>query len=101
MTLPALGASGMPVKPDTSSPEKIKETAGQFEALLIGQMLKSMRESSSSGGWLGSGEDSAGSSMMELAEQQLSRMLASQGGLGLAKLVQQGLSRKSLEVTQK
>ncbi len=35
------------------TPEKIKTAAGQFEALLIGQMMKSMHDSE--GGWLGTG----------------------------------------------
>ena len=35
-------------------PAKIRESAKQFEALLIGQMLKSMHDSE--GGWLGTGD---------------------------------------------
>ena len=44
-------------------PEKIRKAASQFEALLIGQMLKSMRDSE--GGWLGTGADDSSSSAME------------------------------------
>lgn len=69
-----------------------KEAASQFEALLVGQLLKCMRESGS-GGWLGTGEDQAGATMMELAEEHLSRVLAAQGGLGLANMVVEGLNR--------
>ncbi len=37
-------------------PESLKKVAEQFEALLMAQLLKSMRETSS-GGWLGTGDD--------------------------------------------
>jgi peptidoglycan hydrolase FlgJ len=79
-------------------PAKVKEAATQFEALLIGQMMKSMREASA-GGWSGDGGDQSGASMLELAEQQLSQMMASQGGLGLASLLVKGLSQTPGEST--
>jgi Rod binding domain-containing protein len=70
---------------------KVKDAAAQFEALLFSQMMRSARESS----WGGDSEDKAGDSMMDLAEQQLSHLLASGSGIGLAKLVIQGISKKS------
>jgi Rod binding domain-containing protein len=70
-------------------PSKIKDAARQFESLLIGQMLKSM--SDSEGGWLGTGEDEAGSSAMEYAQEIFAQSLSSNGGLGLANLVAKGL----------
>jgi len=70
-------------------PASIKDAAHQFEALLIGQMLKSMRDSE--GGWLGTGEDETSSSAMEYAQEMFAQALASNGGLGLANLVAQGL----------
>ena len=78
------------------SPEKIKEAAAQFEALLIGQMMKSMRESSS-GGWMGESGDSSSMSILELADEQLERVLAARGGLGIARLVVQGLQQPSVK----
>ena len=48
------------------SPEKIRESAGQFEALMLGQILKSMHEQSGEG-WLGTGEDQTASSAMGMA----------------------------------
>jgi Rod binding domain-containing protein len=92
--------SGLPLgagdisKPKPADPEKLKDAARQFESLLISQMMKSARESSS-GGWGGENEDKAGDSMMDMAEQQLSQLLAAGGGLGLAKLVIQGISVKT------
>ncbi len=75
------------------SPEKIRNAARQFESLLIEQMLKSARDSGS-GDWTGSSDDQTGSPMTDMAEQQFAQMLASNGGLGLAKMVVDGLDRK-------
>jgi len=70
---------------------KIKATAQQFEALLIGQLLKTSREAGSSG-WLGTGEeDEAGQIGMEVGEQEFARMLAASGGLGLSKTIEAGM----------
>jgi flagellar protein FlgJ len=71
-------------------PEKIKKVAGQFEALLIGQLLKSMR--GSEGGWLGTGADESGSSAMEYAQEMFAQEMASKGGLGIASMVTKGLA---------
>jgi flagellar protein FlgJ len=72
-------------------PAKIKESAKQFEALLIGQMLKSMRDSE--GGWLGTGADESSSSAMEYAQESFAQALASRGGLGLASMVEKGFEK--------
>jgi len=75
------------------TPEKIRNAAGQFEGLLIGEMLKSARESSD-GGWTGGdGDDAAGDSAMGLAEQYFAQAMASGGGLGLARMISQGLEK--------
>jgi len=79
----------------TVTPEKISGVAKQFEALMIGQILKSARESSG-GGWLGDEDDKddqTGSMVMELGEQGLSQALAANGGLGIAKMVTANLAR--------
>ena len=83
-----------PAERPQSSPAKIEWAARQFESLLISQLLKSMHEPDSSG-WLGAGEDQSADSAMELAEEQFAQALASGGGLGLAKLIMQGLSNQS------
>jgi len=71
-------------------PTKIEDAAQQFESLLIGQMLRSARESGS-GGLNGDDADSESSTMMDVAEQQFSQLLAHHGGIGLTNLVVQGL----------
>ena len=77
---------------EPQTPEKIQSAARQFEALLIGQMLKSMKDSQ--GGWFGAGEDEASSSAMEYAQEMFAQSLSSNGGLGLARLVIAGLEPK-------
>jgi Rod binding domain-containing protein len=73
-------------KPD--SPARVRDAAQQFEALLVAQILRSVRESG--GGWLGGG-DSAGDCATEFAEQHLATVLSQAGGLGLAELIAAGL----------
>ncbi|HWF47523.1 MAG TPA: rod-binding protein [Bryobacteraceae bacterium] len=87
----ALLSSSTP-KSAQDSPAAIAQAATQFEALLMGEIMKSVREADGSG-WLGTDDDEAGSTMSDLSEQQLSQALASGGGLGLAKLIAAGLTK--------
>jgi Rod binding domain-containing protein len=89
VSIEAISSGSGPASAEAAKPEKVAEAAGQFEALLIGQLLRSMREASE--GWLGTGEDQAGATMLEVAEEHLARVLSAQGGLGLASLVVKGL----------
>lgn len=78
------------------SPAKIQKAGTEFEALLLAQMLKSARESSGSGLTGDGGDDSdANSTMVELGEQQFAQALASNGGLGIAKMVVTGLTKNA------
>ena len=88
---PLRGPAG---KGNADSPGKIKKAAEQFEALMIAQMLKSSHESDSSG-WLGTGQDQGGQTGMQLAEEHFASLIASKGGLGLAKFIAANLVRKS------
>lgn len=81
------------VVPQSGDPAKIRQSAQQFEALLIGQILHSAHDGDS--GWLGAGDDSSGSCATDFAEEQLAGAIAQGGGLGLAKLITQGLERES------
>jgi Rod binding domain-containing protein len=81
-------SSGAPID------QKAKGAAGQFESLLIAQMLKTMRESES--GWLGTGEDSASDSAMAMAEEHLASAISAAGGFGLSKIVNAGLKTPAL-----
>ena len=88
-TIPASMESG-----PRSRPASVKQAAMQFEALLIGEILKSAR-TDSGGGWLGSGGDQAGESMSELAEQQVAQVLSASGAFGMTKLIEQGLEHSA------
>lgn len=78
----------------SNSPEKVKDAAQQFEALLINQLLKTAKDSGSSG-WLGGGDDDeTGQTSVDMAEQQLATVIAKNGGLGLTKFISQGLVKK-------
>jgi Rod binding domain-containing protein len=90
-----LSSAGQANRLDTltqSDSAKVKQAALQFESLLIGQMLRIMHDASQGGG-LSPENDQAGQSISEFAEQRLSDVLASQGGLGLASLIEHGLTR--------
>ena len=78
-----------PAKPK-DDPARVKDAARQFEALLIGQMLKGMRDSE--GGWLGTGDDESMSSAMEYGQEMFAQSLSAGGGLGLAKVVASGFN---------
>ncbi|NMM28520.1 MAG: flagellar assembly peptidoglycan hydrolase FlgJ [Glaciimonas sp.] len=71
-----------------NSPEALKATAKQFEALLMGMMLKSMRQASSQDGVFDSEQSRMYTSMLD---QQLSQTLSSKG-LGLADVLTRQLS---------
>ena len=91
---PLLSTTGLPAAPHkTDSPERIRDAAQQFEALLINQILHSAR--GSGGGWLSLGEDAAGDAATDFAEQQLADVLARQGGLGLSSIIAAGLKREN------
>jgi Rod binding domain-containing protein len=98
------GASNTPGtqtgKARKDTPESIAKAASQFEALLIGQLLKSA-QSGDGEGWLGTDSGDAGSTMTEMSEQVLSSTLAAKGGLGLAKLVTQGMEKTAAHIAPK
>ncbi len=70
---------------------KIHKAAEDFEALMIGEMLKTARETGSEG-WMGSGDGAANSSAMGLGETQLALAIARGGGFGLAQMIEKQLA---------
>jgi Rod binding domain-containing protein len=99
-SLPGIGpTTGLGIgsfDPARNSPEKIHDAASQFEALLIGQVLKAAHEGEDDGeGWLGTGEDQTAQSVMGLADEYFARAIASRGGFGLAKGVSEGLEKRA------
>jgi Rod binding domain-containing protein len=80
-----------PVVRDNSkdSPARVGRAATDFEALLLGQMLKSAREAGESD----EEEKDPNSTMIDFGEQQFAQALASSGGFGIAKMVVAGLTK--------
>ena len=71
-------------------PAGVHRIAQEFESLLIGQLLKAMQPHESS-----PEANGASSSVFEYAQESLARVMSQNGGLGLAKLIEQGLSQQS------
>jgi Rod binding domain-containing protein len=89
---PSEGTFQQALSQAAAKPDEISQASTQFEALIIGQVLKAARESSDKG-WLGTGDDQTSDMAMEMAEQGLAQGLAAQGGLGIAKMVTAHLRR--------
>jgi Rod binding domain-containing protein len=99
MTIPSLPGAGLtitgaasPVKKD--SPERIKDAASQFEALMIGQILKAAHGDSDEGAF-GGDADPASASAMDFANEYFARAMAAKGGLGLTNMIAAGLSKQA------
>jgi Rod binding domain-containing protein len=90
-SLPLLDTSGSLLT--DQKPTRLATAAQQFEALMIGEMMKSAREASD-GGWLSSDADSGEESAMGMAETQFAQALASHGGFGLAKTIEKSMTRQ-------
>ena len=86
--------TGLASSPKKDSPEKIKDAASQFEALLIGQILKSAHEDSGDES-LGGDTDPASASAMDFANDYFSRAMAAKGGLGLSNMIASGLGKQA------
>jgi Rod binding domain-containing protein len=68
-----------------------KQSASDFESLLIAQLLRAARPESE--GWLGTGEDTTINSLMEMAEDQIAKAIAQGGGFGIATLIEKSLAQ--------
>ena len=79
------------IKPDGArkAHRKIEEAAGQFEALMIGQLLESMTKTGLPN------EDSSGSSVLEMGKDQLAQAISNGGGLGLKKTIMNSFDREN------
>jgi Rod binding domain-containing protein len=97
MINPNLAVDASSLASSIAAPDKAQlKRAGaamDFEALLVSQMLRSVREEGS--GWLGTGDDQASSSAFGLGEEQLARALTKSGGLGVARVIEAGLKKQA------
>lgn len=93
---PVLDAASVATAHKKDSPEKIKDAASQFEALMIGQILKAAHGDSDDDG-LGGDTDPASASAMDFANEYFARAMAAKGGLGFTKMIAAGLEKQSVQ----
>lgn len=96
LALDANGLSKLRQAAKQGSPEALKATATQFEAMFLNMILKSMREATVDGGLFDSEQTKTYTSMLD---QQVSQTLASRG-IGLADALTRQLSNRAV-VTDK
>ncbi|HMF78526.1 MAG TPA: hypothetical protein VK604_22905 [Bryobacteraceae bacterium] len=72
-------------------PAKLAEAAEQFEALMIGELLKSAGGDGTT--WLGDDTDNASETAMSLAQTQFAQAMASRGGFGLASTIERAMAK--------
>jgi len=84
--LTAIGAVTAPAL--DAEPARVRQTAEDFEALLLAQMLRQAR---TEGGWFQESSGESGS-ILEFAEQQMAGILSRSGGLGLGQLITNAIS---------
>lgn len=65
---------------DSDQVKKIKQSAQDFEAVLLRQLLREVRSSS-----LSDSSKSSNSTYLQMADEQLANQLAAQGGFGFGK----------------
>lgn len=73
-------------------PEKLKKTAQQFEAVYIQQMFKEMRKTIPNNGLIERGN--ADDIYTQFQDAEAAKIMAEQGGIGLAELMVQQLIGK-------
>ena len=91
MAAPISSLSALPTasQPAAGKPKDAAEAAKEFEAMLIAQMLHSAREEAGDKGL--SGGDSAGSTMLDMADQEVLQALGRQGRSSLGAFIAKNL----------
>lgn len=78
-------------------PKALKAAAQQFEAVFLQMMLKSMRAASPQDGPFDSEQTRF---YQELLDSQLAQVMAAKGGTGLAKMIEQQMSRTQVDLPE-
>ncbi|OUR72928.1 flagellar rod assembly protein/muramidase FlgJ [Methylophaga sp. 41_12_T18] len=74
--------------------DTLRQVAGQFEALFVNMMLKSMRDAKLADGMFDSSQSEL---YQDMADQQLAMDLSAKGGLGLQEVIMRQLGGQPLE----
>lgn len=88
------GLARLRAKAANQSPDALRETAAQFEAIFVQMMLKSMRDTSFGGGLMDSKQSDF---YREIYDKQIAMDISSNGGLGLGDMLVQQLGGESTE----
>lgn len=86
MNISPTAAPVSPTGDPVGLPKNPAEAAQQFEALLLTQMLQTVRAGQD-------GEDPTSDTMVDMAAQQFAQVLSKNGGLGLARIIQKSLEQ--------
>jgi peptidoglycan hydrolase FlgJ len=89
----ASGLAAIKRQARSNDPAALKAVAQQFEAMFLQMVLKSMRDATPKEGLFDSDQTRLYESMLD---QQMSQVLASKGGTGLAKVIESQLSRDAI-----
>ena len=87
--------SGAEHRATPNDPKKIHDAACQFEALMIGEMLKTVKESSGGDGLGGDDADGSGGLATDMGQEFFAQAIAGSGGLGLTATIERGLQLES------
>jgi|SRR5579884_1203371 len=78
-----------------NDPKKIHDAACQFEALMIGEMLKTAKQDSSDDALGGDDADGSGGLASDMGQEFFAQAIASHGGLGLAATIERGVETEA------
>jgi Rod binding domain-containing protein len=78
-----------------NDPKKIHEAACQFESLMIGEMLKTVKDAAGGDGLGGDEADSSGGLATDMGQEFFAQAIASKGGLGLAATIERGVTTEA------
>ncbi len=96
MRIAGIEANAGPVRAGTHEPvasPKLERAAHQFEAALLGELLKPLREPSAFSDKSGDDDDSGSQgSMRSYGTEAVAQALSERGGVGIARLVMQRLA---------
>ncbi|MCK5091573.1 MAG: flagellar assembly peptidoglycan hydrolase FlgJ [Gammaproteobacteria bacterium] len=88
------GLARLRAKAANQSPDALRETAAQFEAIFVQMMLKTMRDASFGGGLMDSKQSDF---YREIYDKQIAMDISSKGGLGLGDMLVQQLGGESTD----
>lgn len=84
-----------PEKSPGRDPQKLRQTAQQFEAIFIQQIFKEMRNTIPEGGLIERGN--ADDMYSQMQDMEAAKIMAERGGIGLADLMLQELLKQNSE----